>query len=176
MDEPQISGSTISTEGLTGCYVFLLSGLFLGLPFYYMDHHSYSLESGAATPSKLLLALINNLAESLIEEMKTLGIYVTLSVPIRSMSSLSLLIGGGIEEGSDATRDAFALLQTDGDIMLAIDGSSELDDDQRNLLKQLHRNVIIINPVSYLLSDDLEDYAAEKGQLIRIFDRNFLSS
>ena len=103
---------------------------------------------------------------SMIDEMKNFNVSVIVSSLISSLSSLSLLIGGGIQDGSDAIHDAFGLLQTDGDLMLATDGSSALDTDHRDLLKQLHRNVVITNPVSYLLSDDLEDFAAEAGQFM----------
>ena len=165
MDSQQISGSTISTDGLTGCYVFLVSGLFLGIPFCYLNHHSYSPELVATTPPSLLLAMIEYLVECLIGEMRTFIGSAPVSDLIDSMSSLSLFIGGGIQEDSDTIRDAFTLLQADGDLTLTTADNSTIPPDQLRLLNQLHRNVIIINSVSYLLSDDLEDFAAEAGIL-----------
>ena len=62
--------------------------------------------------------MIEYLAKCLIKEMGRFIGSASVSDLIKSMSTLSLFIGGGIQQDPDTIRDAFALLQADGDLAL----------------------------------------------------------
>jgi hypothetical protein len=165
MDQTDISFTTISTYGSIGCYLFILDGLLENKPFSYLDHHSWSPSEDTATPPSVLLTrLLSGLAKSLSKRIKNLpGLGKTDGV-VQSLTSLSLFVGGGNQQDDDAIRDAFALLQRVECPQVAMPNNEMGRDNVQHLLQQLHRKVTIIEPVSYLLSDELEDMAAEQGQ------------
>jgi hypothetical protein len=64
-------------------------------------------------PSSLLIDLSLDLSKSLSKQMVNFPDPETSSGVVKSMSSLSLFVGGGIQQENDAIREAFALLQLD---------------------------------------------------------------
>lgn len=157
------SNSSIGTTGLTGCYGFLIDGLYNNDPFCFLDHHSYSVDQNTLTPvPKILLSLIKGLVK--IFEKKGNAISRNIPIDFTKLSNMTLVVCGGIQQDPDYIRRAFGLLQEpfDLDLLNVFSPSSP----EFILCQQLNRKTIIIDAVGYLLSDEIEDMAAEMGKYL----------
>ena len=185
MDRKKFSRSAIKTDGLTGCFGFLLDGAYDGKPFCYLHHNSWAPNPAEQLSSEELLAnQLHELALSLKEALREWLLEAkeateASDAEILSMSCLSLVVAGGDQQDNDEIREAFALLQA-GPLSSAVVDRVRSEPVELHLLEQLHRKVTIIDAVGYFISDDQEEDVADAGRLIagtdlRICDNRFLS-
>ncbi|CAF2054414.1 unnamed protein product [Rotaria magnacalcarata] len=156
----QYSDSSITTTGLTGCYGFLIDIKHDDNSFCFLEHHSFAVDcSTQSTLPEILLSLIKDLVKHITETLKsTPG---SKSIEFKKISDASLFICGGIQQNPDYIRLAFALLQQP--LNPETLGIFQAETSEFYLLQRLNCRTTIIDAVSFLLSDEIEDIAADAG-------------
>lgn len=156
--------SSIRTEGLVGCYAFLIDGHYNQLPFCFLYHCAFSTNPDTTSSiSDILIAWI----EELVEDIKNSSLAKLVSsaeITLKdNINNLSLFICGGIKQQCDHIRLAFQLLQRqlDGDLI----DKFKSDSDEFYLCQELNLKTTIVSAVSYLLPDSIEDMAADEGKI-----------
>lgn len=151
MGEHHISYSYIETDSLSTCLGILIDGIIEDKKFCYLWHTPELDEEHDDDICDLLIYLLKKIVDHLKEDLKM----NSLSSQPNIIKNLTLLIAGDAIDEHLLTRQAYALLNQNIDIDLTEESKKNID--VIHLFKELQNNVIIIPPVTYVLSDDVED-------------------
>ncbi|CAF1283461.1 unnamed protein product, partial [Rotaria sp. Silwood1] len=145
MEKNQFSHLNVKTTALSTCIGLLLHGSIENQEFCVLSHSSKINEFDYDDDNikDLLVYLIQNLKSYMIQHVK-----------IQPVNNLKLLVAGGAVDEHLLTRKAFSLLNED----FNLNDFKELteDNDDIYLLKILKNSVKIIEPITFVMTDDEE--------------------
>jgi len=145
-----LSTTTISTDSLSGCYAFLISGIYNGINFCYLNHQPWTPRGTVRSLDKLLVDLLERLAKEIKRKLRRFFHLTTLPSLKQSTTNLSLFVGGGGQLSKDNIREACLLLENNGsraNIVKLID-----NDDTLYLYHQFLYRTTIIKPAAFIMS------------------------
>jgi hypothetical protein len=155
-----VSGNLICTDCISTCRVYIIHGVCDGTPFAYLEHSSYALGS-RMTPLDYLKIMLKrfkrNIEKSLLAKTSVSN--------VANLRCLRLFVAGGAKsKHQDHERETISLLvNPNGSVYDHI--RSILKDDCADLFEQLAYRTIIIDQITYELSDR-ETEEAFKSKLI----------
>ncbi|CAF3023052.1 unnamed protein product [Rotaria sp. Silwood2] len=151
MDNYVLSYVKIKTKALSTCIGILLDGSIDDKQFCFLSHSSKLDEHEDDNVEDLLIRLLEDLSSKLMEVLCV----NSLSSKKHSINNLKLLIAGGSFDEHILTRKAFSLLNERRTSHVIQKLST--DKNINHLLQELKDRVVIIQPVTYVLSDVDED-------------------
>ncbi|CAF3243608.1 unnamed protein product [Rotaria socialis] len=150
-EEPDISNTTISTNGLSTCSFFLINFYLEDNPYCLLIHHEKLCNSKMSAPH-----LLTHLLDDIVYHIKKIlrkKFDVQQPFKFTNIKNINLLVGGGTPTEHNNIREAFGLLitrnQSTSDILLNL---LKQNQDCEYLVNKLFNHTTIFSPTSYFQS------------------------
>lgn len=149
MDSFDITSNSIKTTAVSICHFILMVGQINGERFAYLSHFSYEYAPPEYNAETAVVRLLKNLTEDIMmkDKFKTVWKENTFEFTISNV-----LVGGGVDQGEDLIKKGLLLLN--GNISNI---QQRLEEETGHLFKELQNKVLVIPPITYLMSDIDED-------------------